>query len=91
MAGTTFSDHLGQKHYKKSKKSKIHADLGFQTFLQSLWKNPWVKCFYKLQLTFYLSKNFSISKALFKYVYLVGETKVQMNQSLFYIYYNCTV
>ena len=32
-----------------------------------------------------------ISKALFKYVYLVGETKVRMNQSLFYIYDNCTV
>ena len=33
MAGTTFSDHLGQKHYKKS---KIHADLGFETFRQFL-------------------------------------------------------
>ena len=36
MAGTTFSNHLGQKHYKKSKKSKIHADLGFETFRQFL-------------------------------------------------------
>ena len=34
MAGTKFSDYLGQKHYKKSKKSKIHADLGFQTFVK---------------------------------------------------------
>ena len=39
MAATTFSDYLGQKHYKKSKKSKIYADLGFETFRQSFWKN----------------------------------------------------
>ena len=35
VAVTTFSHYLGQKHYKKLKKLKIHAHLGLENQVQS--------------------------------------------------------